>query len=121
MKIVCLGNEFIEGDRLAKEVGVLLSGDFDVVNVQDSFELMGVVSGGEEFVILDVVEGLDEVVWLRVEDLKVDAIASAHDFDAVYVLKLLDADVKIIGIPVEGDVGKVLEEVREKLTADFAD
>ena len=111
VKIVCLGNEFVEEDCFAKEVGEMLKGDFEVVNVRDSFELMGIISEvggrrsevGEGFVILDVVEGLSEVVRLKVEDLRADGIVSAHDFDAVYVLKLMDADVRIIGIPMSGD------------------
>ncbi len=42
MKIICLGNEFAEGDSLAKDVGGLLMGEYEVVNVKDSFELMGI-------------------------------------------------------------------------------
>lgn len=111
MKIVCLGNEFIEEDCFAKEIGELLKDEFEVVNIKDSFELMGVVSDGDDFVLLDVVEGLDEVKSLRTEDLRADSITSAHDFDVVYVLKLLEKDVKIIGVPMSGDLEKVKDEV----------
>lgn len=116
MKIVCLGNEFIEEDCFAKKVGALLEKDFNVVNVKDSFELMGIVSSGDEFIILDVVEGLDRVCWIKVEDLRVDAILSAHDFDVGYVLGLMDCDVKIVGMPTEGDVGEICGKVRKLIT-----
>lgn len=116
MKIVCLGNEFVEGDSLAVEVGAeLKKRGFDVVFVRDSFELMEIVSSDDEFVILDVVEGLDCVRKIGVKDLRVDSIMSAHDFDASYVLKLLREKVRIIGIPRSGDVGGVILEVEKIL------
>lgn len=111
MKIVCLGNEFVAEDCFAKEVGALLSKDFDVVNIKDSFELMGIVSEGSDFVLLDVAQGLDEVKVLRTGDLRADSITSAHDFDVAYVLKLLEKDVRIIGIPMSGDLEKTRDEV----------
>ncbi len=112
MKIVCLGNEFIEGDGFAKEVGAMLADEFEVVNIKDSFELMNIVSSGEDFIILDVVQGLDCVKKLRVDDLRAEGIVSAHDFDAVYVLKLLGEEVGIVGIPMRGDAGEIVELVR---------
>jgi hypothetical protein len=120
MKILVLGNEFIEKDSLAKRVGSLLKEDFDVVEIRDSFQLMGELALQEEMgngkwgvVILDVVKELDEVREIGVGDLRVDSILSAHDFDAGYVLALFGHDsgepglmgenVRIIGIPMEGD------------------
>ena len=117
MKIVCLGNEFIQEDCFAKEVGELLKDEFEVVNVKDSFELMGIVSDGDDFVLLDVVEGLDEVKSLRTGDLREDSIMSAHDFDVAYVLKLLEKDVKIIGVPMSGDLKRTRDEVLRLIKA----
>jgi Ni,Fe-hydrogenase maturation factor len=111
LKIVCLGNEFVEGDSFAKEIGVLLSDEFEIVNVKDSFELMGIVSSGEPFVILDVVRGLENVRELEVGDLRVDSLKSAHDFDAAYILKLMGVSPRIIGIPMSGDALKIGDEV----------
>jgi len=111
VKVVCLGNEFVKGDSFAKKVGDLLKKDFEVVNIEDSFQLMGAVGSGGNFIVLDVVEGLNEVKGLSIGDLKVDSISSAHDFDAGYVLKLLGKDVRIIGIPTGGDLKKVRNEV----------
>lgn len=110
VKIICLGNEFIEGDSLAKEVGESLEG-FEIININDSFQLMSVLREVEDPIILDVVQGLKEPQLIRVEDLRNDSILSAHDFDAGYVIKLMCEDVKIIGIPREGDVGEVREKV----------
>lgn len=122
MKIVCLGNEFIEEDSFAKKVGALLCDDYEVINIKDSFELMGIVSeigdidgsgDGGKFILLDVVLGLDGVRNIDVGELRVDSILSAHDFDVGYVLGLLGADVGIIGIPMSGNVEEVAREVEE--------
>jgi len=107
VKLICLGNEFIEEDSLAKKIGELLREDFDVVNIKDSFQLMEIISGDGDFVLLDVLEEADGVRRLRIEDLRVDSIMSAHDFDAGQVLKLLDVEVRIIGIPMKGDLKSI--------------
>ncbi len=111
VSIVCLGNEFMEGDSLAKEVGVLLKEDFDIINIRDSFQLMELLNEREDIVLLDVVEGLTNVRELSVEEVRVDSILSAHDFDAGYVLKLVGSRVKIIGISSEGDLRRTKDEV----------
>ena len=111
IKIICLGNEFVEEDSLAKSVGKELKDDFEIINIKDSFQLMSILNDDSDFVLLDVVQGLDKVCLLEIKDLKKDAITSAHDFDAAYVLKLLNKDVKIIGVPIAGD----LEEIKEKV------
>jgi Ni,Fe-hydrogenase maturation factor len=109
-KIICLGNEFILGDSLAKRVGELLN-DFEVVNVRDSFQLMTLLKETEDPVVLDVVQRLKEPRLIRVDELRNDSILSAHDFDAGYAIKLVGKDVKIIGIPTQGDVLAVKEKV----------
>jgi len=118
MKVLCLGNEFIEEDSLAKLVGKLLSDEgFEVINIKDSFELVNYLGDNEKFVVLDVVEGLEDVRLLGVDDLKDNKIITAHDFDAGFFLKLLDEDakVKIIGIPMKGNVSEIEKKVREFL------
>ncbi len=111
VKIVCLGNEFLKEDCFAKEVGILLEDYYDVINIKDSFELVSIVSSGEDFIILDVAQGLEEVVILKLDDLRGDSIVSAHDLDAGFVLKLLDVDIDIIGIPMSGDAEQIKGEV----------
>ncbi len=116
LKILTLGNEFVEGDSLAKEIGELLKKDFEVVNVKDSFELMSLLNSKKDFVILDVVQGLNHVKEISINNLRNDSILSAHDFDAGYVLKLIGKDIRIIGIPQEGNKEDILEEVLELLS-----
>ena len=120
VKIVCLGNEFVEGDSLAVEIGEKLKSEgFDVLHIKDSFSLMEFVSKNSSFVILDVVDSLEEVCWIGVRDLKVNSVLSAHDLDAGFVLGLLGEEVKILGMPRFGDLKEVFEEVREKLVKSF--
>ena len=118
-KILCLGNEFIKRDSLAKKIGWKLKEreDLEIINIKDSFQLMDILrerdkeKGGNDFIILDVVKGLNEVKELGIDDLRQDSILTAHDFDAGYVLKLLGVKIKIIGIPMYGDEDKILREV----------
>lgn len=128
MKILCLGNEFIKEDSFAKSVGSLLEREgFEIVNIKDSFELLNYLpahpptEGKEGIVILDVVSGINQVKELNVDDLKVGSITTAHDFDAGFFLKLLSdggesgKNIKIIGIPMKGDVERISGEVKELL------
>ena len=117
MKVLCLGNEFIEEDSFAKEVGSRMGRDnFEIVNIKDSFELLNYVNGERGVVILDVVSGFKDVKELSLDDLKDSKIITAHDFDAGFFLKLLaNKGVKIIGIPMVGDVEKISSEVKELL------
>lgn len=118
-KIICLGNEFIKEDSFAKKVGDLLSDECEVVKIKSSFELISVLNSDEEFTILDVVFGLNEVKEIFVNDLRSDSIVSAHDFDASFVLKLIGENkkIKIIGIPMNGDVEKIKGDVKKLLKA----
>ena len=113
VKILSLGNEFIEIDSLGKLVGEKLKKDFEVVNIKDSFQLMEILNEcSEEIIILDVVKGLEKVKVINIDDLRGDSILSAHDFDAGYVLKLIGKDVKIIGVPMKGDLDEIERGVR---------
>ncbi|MCF7910288.1 hypothetical protein K9L16_01295 [Candidatus Pacearchaeota archaeon] len=114
MKILCLGNEFVKEDSLAKKIGFELKNlGFDILNIKDSFQLMSVLnnSNKEEVILLDVVQDLDNVGFIEIKDLRNDSIISAHDFDAGYVLKLINKSFKIIGIPQKGN----LEEIKNKV------
>lgn len=111
MKLIVLGNEFVKRDSLAKEIADSIR-ELDFVHVKDSFELMEIVKEKERFIVLDVVEGLNEVKELTIDDLEVGGIVSAHDFDASFVFKLLKPDLKIIGIPMRGNLEKIMMDVR---------
>lgn len=114
IRILILGNEIIPEDSLAKKLGEKLKKDFEVINVKDSFQLMSLLNENNEgeIILLDVVKNLQEVKVIGVDDLKNDSILSAHDFDAGYVLKLIDKDFKIIGIPQRGNDEEILGEVK---------
>lgn len=114
MKILCLGNEFLEEDSLAKKVGLQLSmSGVEVINIKDSFQLMEWLNKNQETILIDVVRGLKQTRILGLDELKNSKIMSAHDFDAGFILKLLKpGKIKLIGIPQQGKVEKVVEEVR---------
>jgi len=118
MKLIFLGNEFIEEDSLAKKIGESLQEDFDVVNIKDSFQLMSLLNefSSEEIILVDIIRGLKKAQIISSDDLRNDSILSAHDFDAGYVLKLIDKPFKIIGIPAKGNFEKIKEEVLNLLS-----
>lgn len=109
--LLCLGNEFLEFDSLAKKVGILLKKDHEIICIKDSFQLMTILNQIENPILLDVVRGLKEVRIIPQEKISNQAILSAHDFDVGYVLKLIQKQVKIIGIPMTGDVEEIAGEV----------
>lgn len=122
IKILCLGNEFIEGDSLAKKIALKLSqeidlGGFEFVNINDSFQLIEYLK--ERIIILDVVRGFKEVKVINIEDLESSSITNAHDFDASFFLQLLgdNEKVEIIGIPMQGDEEEIKERVKGILTS----
>jgi len=119
MKILCLGNEFIKEDSLAKKIASELN-EFDFINIKDSFQLIEYFNkhNQEEIIILDVVEDILNVRELSIEDLKLNSILSAHDFDASFFIQLLEPKIRIIGIPQEGDIEIIKENVIEMLKRD---
>lgn len=114
-KIICLGNEFVKEDSLAKKVGDLLKNDFEIVNIKNSFELISILNSNENLLILDVVLDLNNVKEISVNDLRTDSIISAHDFDAGFILKLIgkNKNIRIIGIPMQGDLEKIREDIKK--------
>jgi Ni,Fe-hydrogenase maturation factor len=118
MKILCLGNEFIKIDSLAKEIGKELKKiGYVVININNSFELIDYLQENNDIVILDVVLGINCVKILKVEELKVDSIVSAHDFDAGFLLKLMGESktIKIIGVPIKGDKHIIINDINKLL------
>ncbi len=114
MKILALGNEFIVEDSFAKKIGNSLRQDFDIIPINDSFQLMEILNNpNEDFVLIDVVNNLKQVCEIKLNDLQTNSILSAHDFDATYILKLLNKKVKIIGIPMTGNLKQIKQKVIE--------
>lgn len=116
MKLITLGNEFIENDSLAKRIGELLKDEHEIINIKDSFQLMSILNETENPIILDVVQNLQEPKIIPIEKLRNDSILSAHDFDAGYAIKIVDKPVKIIGIPMQGDEQEIKEKVLKLLS-----
>lgn len=128
VKILALGNEFIKEDSFAKEVSEKLSlsenpkipegPEYNIINVNDSFQLLDEIkdSEDEEIIIIDVVKNLKELKFLKIQDLNKNKILSAHDFDANFILQLLDPNIKILGLPQnpsQEDKEKIIEEVKK--------
>jgi Ni,Fe-hydrogenase maturation factor len=113
-KILCLGNEFIKEDCLAKKISIeLIKEGYNIINIKDSFQLMEELNSSGEVIILDVVEKLNHVKLLKIKDLDNIKIMTAHDFDAGFVLKLFkDKKIKIIGIPMNGKTEIIKEGVK---------
>ncbi|MFC1454797.1 hypothetical protein ACFLQI_01770 [Candidatus Undinarchaeota archaeon] len=117
MKILVFGNEFYSEDSLAKE---LLAGVDDAVMCDSPEDILKYSESGEDFVIVDVVKGLDKVRPVTVDELKSPSSSSVHDFDLSFYLQLLQktgklTNVKIIGIPPSGDRSKIKKDLFDAL------
>ncbi|MBU0461409.1 MAG: hypothetical protein KJ574_02360 [Nanoarchaeota archaeon] len=120
MRIYCFGNEFVKEDSLAKEIAdrMKIKG-IEFVRCIEPEELP---LEEEELVILDVAEGINNVVVLDdLEMLKTEKCVSCHDLDLSFHLKLLKETgslkkVKIIAIPQKGDKKKIVEELKKALS-----
>ncbi|MFZ5954886.1 MAG: hypothetical protein ACOYT4_00510 [Nanoarchaeota archaeon] len=111
MKILCLGNEFIEQDSSAKKIGEELADlGYEVILIQDSFELILHLKE-KDIIILDVAENLNHVQELKIDELKDNPTLTAHDFDAQFILKLLNADVRIVGVPCGCNTNEAIKEI----------
>ena len=118
MNVYVFGNELVAPDVRAKRLAGLLKNDLPGVTFvmcDDPCQLIDRPAG--QLVILDVVENADEVVLLRdVDRLASRRIVSLHDFDLAFFLKLLERtgaikEVVIIGIPLEGALEGIKEDV----------
>lgn len=119
-KILCLGNEFIKEDKLAKKVGEELSiqmKDLDFISIKDSFQIIDLLKYNENLILIDVVKNLKEIRKIKVEDLSLNTISNSHDIDAAFFIKLLgeQKNINIIGIPMEGDLKLIMKKVKKMI------
>ena len=119
MKVYCFGNEFLKEDSLAKEIADSISIEgVEFVKCSDSSEIF---LQEKEIVILDVVEGISEVVVFDdIDKLKDNSIVTLHDFDLGFFLKLMKGidqigKVRIIGVPMKGDKERIKKDVIKKI------
>lgn len=123
-KIFAFGNEFFEGDEVAKELARELSDkrlekEFEFVIAESPNEIL---NADGELIILDVVKGLKNVKIINnIDDLVLANSLTCHDLDLGFYLKLMKEtgkinDVKIIGLPFgNSNYDKLIEEVEKNL------
>ncbi len=117
--LLVFGNEYLKQDNLAIKISKKLElENTDIIrcySVGDMFK----VQGYDKVFILDVVKGIKEVTLITdLDKIKKKKIFSMHDFDLGFNLKLLKEvnevkDIKIIGIPQEGDKGELRKKIKE--------
>ncbi len=119
--VLCFGNPHLEDDNLAFKVGKLLTKDkikdLTVIDCFSPDEIFNYFD--KEFVILDVVKNIKEVVIIEdIDKLQANSICSLHDFDLGFFLKLMKKmgkinNIKIIGIPQKGNLNNIKKTVKK--------
>ena len=118
-KIYCFGNEFVYDDALAKSIVDEIS--YPGVEFVKSNQPEELMNEEGRIIIIDVVKDIDKVILITdIEQLKSRDLFTLHDFDLGYFLKLMQSmstlkEVKIIGIPQQGDKEKIKEGIMEEL------
>ena len=79
MKILILGNPYIEQDSLAIQISNRL--DQETIEIKDSFQLLPHLTSNEPITIIDVVQNLKTPQLISINDLKNSSVLSAHDLD----------------------------------------
>lgn len=102
-QIFAFGNEFFDGDEVAKVLAEKINNhNFKLILAESPNEIL---NGDGEIIILDVVKGLKKVKLIdNVDDLVLANSLTCHDLDLGFYLKLMKTtgqinDVKIIGLP----------------------
>lgn len=117
-KIYCFGNEFLEDDKLAKQLADQLTIEgYEFIKVDDFFQIIG---KDKNLIIMDVVQGIKEPTKITdTNQLKSGKKISLHDFDLTEMLKLLkkvnNVSFTIIGIPQKGNIEKIKSKIKEML------
>lgn len=127
MNVYVFGNEDLAFDNQAIKVAEKLKGLIDgceFVNIKPNQDLPFV--GEKNVVIMDTVEGIDDIRIIENEDMKNISLAgktSAHDFDLGFQLKYLKkigrlGKITIIGLPMEKEVDYLrIQSILRKLVA----
>jgi len=106
------GNEFLAEDSFAHEVSKHLHANIIPCSSPDT--LLDVEG---DITILDVVKDIHEPMLLRPNQIKTRNIVSLHDFDVGFFLNLMkelgnEQNIKIIGIPQEGNAEIIANKVK---------
>ena len=102
-KIFVFGNEFFEGDEVAKNLAKQINNSsFEFIFAESPNEIL---NASNDLIILDVVKGINEVKILEnTNDLVLENSVTCHDLDLGFYLKLMKSTgkiktVKIIALP----------------------
>lgn len=120
-RVYVFGNEYLEGDGLALSMAKDL--ELDYVHCHNPDDMLESMENDENILILDVVKNISKPIIIDdVSTLKVHNIVSMHDFDVGFFLNMMSSigmakDIKIIGIPMHGDVEESKRIIREWLKA----
>ena len=126
MKVLVFGNPFLENDSLPLKLLPKLRDKFLGIEFKEIDPTEDLDKQGRDLVILDTVEGIDEVIELNsIEQLHANKVYSMHDFDLAYNLKLLKKigkidSVRIIGVPMtisEEDAMNQIQSILRKWAA----
>jgi Ni,Fe-hydrogenase maturation factor len=117
MNVLCFGSSLVRKDRLAHEIADALSGKLDgfVFVKCNSYDDL-VAHEKDEFVIVDVAEGIGKPRWLSRSELRDYKRYSSHDLDLGFYLKLLKPRARIFGIPAGMKKADALKAVRMALS-----
>ena len=118
MKVLVFGNPLLENDSLPLRLLPELRERFPEIEFKEIEPTEDLDAEGRDLVILDSVEGIDDVVEIdSIERLHANRVCSMHDFDLGYNLKLLKKigridSVRIIGVPIgTGDMKPLVSGV----------
>ena len=120
-KIYIFGNPLLPFDSLPIKLAprlqtVLPQFEFAIADPNENLKPVD-----KELVIIDTIEGISEVVVVDdIDKIQIAPLYSLHDFDLGFNLKLLkkigELDrVKIIGVPMEGDEDKIINQLLKKI------
>lgn len=118
MKVLVFGNPLVKEDSLALRLIPELNKLIPNVEFIEIEPTEGLEKFGKDLIILDVVEGIDEIVIIEdFEQLGLSQVYSMHDFDLAYNLKLLKKigkidTIKIIGIPMDMKEDEALNQIQ---------
>ena len=93
-----------------------------MIYVKDSFQFLDEIRDSpenKELIIIDVVQNLKEVRFLKIQDLSNSKMLTAHDMDASFFLQLINPNVKILGLPQNPSQENkltIIKEVQSHLT-----
>lgn len=117
-KVVCFGNELLEEDRLAIDVGRQLKAElpcFEFLFARNPETLLNYENEKQVFV-LDVVRGISEARFVEKSELKGKSIFSGHDYDLGTFLLLSNLkNVKIIGLPAGMKLAQAKKQAKQLL------